>query len=293
MAAPLDRRTLLKSAALAAVASVGPLVSRAPAAVTKPHVVHRDDPFGGLKIGLASYSYRKLSLDAAIKGTRRVGLRYVSIKSFHLPLESTTEQRKDVAAQFIAAGITPVSCGVIRFKNDEKSSRHSFEYARDLGVGTIVAMPDRNALPLLNRLVPEYNIRLAIHNHGPEDHNFPSPYDVAKAVEKLDPRIGYCIDIGHAARAGADPAQAIRDLRDRLYDLHLKDVSDVHGRSSRAEVVIGRGVLDIRAMLQALLDIDYKNHANIEHEPDAADPIPGVAESVGYLKGTLSDMKRA
>lgn len=281
-----SRRTMLKLAA----ATAGSLPLGAVAAGAEP-APSTGDPWRGLKVGVASYSYRKLPLDACIKGIQRVALHYVSIKEFHLPLGSSQGQRKEVAQKFRDAGITPISCGVIALKNDESSSRNAFEYARDIGAPTIVCDPAPEALPLLDRLVKQFDIRLAIHNHGPEAKHFKSPYDAWKAVQKFDERIGLCIDVGHSARAGADPAEAIRACKARLYDLHFKDIADRKGKNAGTEVEVGRGVLDTPAMLQAMLEINYAGHIGFEHEKDPQDPIPGVAESVGYTKGVLREMK--
>jgi sugar phosphate isomerase/epimerase len=246
------------------------------------------DPWHGLKVGIASYSFRKLPLEVTIKGINRVELKYVSVKDVHLSLKSTTEERKEVAQKFKDAGITPISCGNISMTNDEAKLRNSFEYARDLGVPTIVCIPDPAALPLLEKLVREFDIRLAIHNHGPEEKRFPSPNEVWEAVKDLDERIGLCIDVGHTARAGVDPAQAIVKYKSRLYDLHFKDLSSLKGKPGLVEVEVGRGVLDIRGMLKALLEIQYPHHVGFEHERTAEDPLPGIAESVGYTKATLA-----
>jgi sugar phosphate isomerase/epimerase len=246
------------------------------------------DPWHGLKVGIASYSFRKFPLEATIKGINRVDLRYVSVKEAHLPLKSTAEERKEVAQKFKEAGITPISCGNISMKNDEAALRNSFEYARDLGVPAIVCIPDPAALPLLEKLVREFDIRLAIHNHGPEEKRFPSPNEVWAAVKDMDERIGLCIDVGHTARAGVDPAEAIVKYKSRLYDLHFKDVADLKGPPGKVEVEVGRGVLDIRGMLKALLQIQYAHHVGFEHERTADDPLPGIAESVGYTKATVA-----
>ena len=106
---------------------------------------------------------------------------------------------------------------------------------------------------------------------------------------EVDERIGVCIDVGHTARCGVDPVRAIRTCAARLYDVHLKDLASREAKSQAVEV--GRGVLDIRGMLQALLDIGYSDHVGLEHEKDMNDPIPGVAESIGYIRGTLAAMR--
>ncbi|MHB1558024.1 MAG: sugar phosphate isomerase/epimerase family protein [Isosphaeraceae bacterium] len=247
------------------------------------------DPWLGLKIGIASYTFSRIPLDATIEGIRRVGVHYVSIKESHLPLKSTAEERKAVVAKFRKAGITPLSCGVISLKGSPSDLRRAFEYARNAGIPTIVGAPSREALPTLEPLVKEFDIRLAIHNHGPEDKVWPSPLDVWEAVQKLDERIGLCIDVGHTARCGVDPAKAIHTCAERLYDVHLKDLS--HRQNQWQTVEVGRGDLDIRGILQALRDVHFRGDAGLEYEKDMHDPLPGVAESIGYIRGTLASMK--
>jgi sugar phosphate isomerase/epimerase len=282
-----SRRTLLKAAAVTAVAGF-PLGScAAKEADVAPATRPSSDPWRGLKVGVASYSFRKLPLDACIKAIQRVDLHYVSIKDVHLSMTSTADERKAVSQKFRDAGITPLSCGNITLKNDEAKCRLAFEYVRDIGAPTMVCIPDPEALPMLDKLVKEYDIKLAIHNHGPETPHFKSPADVWPAIQALDPRIGLCIDVGHTARAGTDPAEAMRSYKARLYDCHFKDVGDIHGKNGKSEVEVGRGVLDIPAMLRALLEINYAGHVGFEHEKTPEEPIPGIAESVGYTKGVL------
>jgi sugar phosphate isomerase/epimerase len=315
MSAELDRsrRDLLKFAIAAAAA--GPLASRAFAAdapkalSASPELIKPSEPFAGpdrfkgLKVGVASYTFHALPLDVAIKGIKRVGVHYCSIKDAHLPMKSTAEERKKVAEAFKAAGITPLSAGNISLGTDEAANRNAFEYVRDIGASVMVCAPKSvEILPALEKLVKEFDIRMAIHNHGPEDKTFPSPYEVQKAVEKLDKRIGYCIDLGHTFRAGKDPAQSIRDCQDRLYDIHIKDVAPVPAAPAAAGeppkkpkspwvvTEMGRGVMDIKAIIQALLEVKFNGHVGFEFEKDATDPLPGLAESVGYLRGVIAGL---
>lgn len=287
-----SRRDLLKMSAMAAAAlpfaELPGLASLQTAAA---------DPFRGLKIGVATYTLRELPIEEAIKGVQRVGLKYVSIKNVknHVDLSHTTEERKARTQMFRDAGLIPLSVGNVGMKNDEADMRRAFEYARDVGVSTMVCSPSGQVDDLnqwvqrLDPLVKEFNIKLAIHNHGPEDKNFPSPYDITKIAEKYDKRIGLCIDVGHTARAGVDPAESIIKCKDRLYDLHMKDISALGNRNTPIEG--GRGILNTKSILAALLKINYQGLVGFEYEKDGKDPVPGLAESVGYVKGVLTGLK--
>ncbi|MCA9195227.1 MAG: sugar phosphate isomerase/epimerase [Planctomycetales bacterium] len=284
----LPRRQLLKTVSLAALIPALPHFTRTSIAAGS----EVSDPWKGLKVGVATYSLRELPIDEAIKGVQRVGLKYVSIKNVknHVDVSHAVEERRRRVQMFREAGITPLSVGNVSMRQGEEEIRKAFEYARDINISTIVCAPSHEALPVLDRMVKEFDIRLAIHNHGPEDKGFfPSPYDVIRAVEKYDSRIGLCIDVGHTARAGVDPAESILKCRDRLYDVHMKDISAMGDRNTPIES--GRGILDIQSILAALLEIKFQGHVGFEYEKDSKDPVPGLAESVGYTKGLLAGMK--
>ena len=280
----LNRRQLLTVGASALTLTPAAMTAAAPQTEATS-----EERWRGLKVGVASYTMREFPLDAAIKAIQRVGLHYVSIKDVHLPFKSNADERKVVAQRFKDAGITPLSCGNVGMKNDEATIRGAFEYARDIGLPTIVCAPPPDALPILDKLVKEFDIRIAIHNHGPEDKEFPSPYDVWTAVQPFDKRVGLCIDIGHSARAGAEPAAAILKCRERLYDVHLKDISNTTPKGSPVEC--GRGVLNLKAVCRNLVTIGYAHHVGFEYEKDGRDPLPGLAESVGYVHGLLASLK--
>ena len=283
----LSRRDLLRTGALAAAALpfhdlFASASAQAPAA----------DPWRGLKVGVATYTLRELPIEEAIKGVQRVGLKYVSIKNVknHIDISHTPEERKARAKMFRDAGLVPLSVGNVSMRSGEAGIRQAFEYARDIGVSTIVCAPSHDAIPILDKMVKEFDIKLAIHNHGPEDKGFfPSPYDAMAMIEKYDKRIGLCIDVGHTARAGVDPAESIIKCRERLYDLHMKDISAMGNRNTPIEG--GRGILNTKSILAALLKINYQGLVGFEYEKDGKDPVPGLAVSVGYLKGVLSGLK--
>lgn len=284
----LSRRDLLKCGSFAAFCSA---VNLTPFNSSLAQASEESDPWKGLKVGVATYTLRDLPIEEAIKGVQRVGLKYVSIKNIknHIDLSHSPEERKLRAKMFRDAGLTPLSVGNVSMKSGEADIRKAFEYARDIGVPTIVCAPSHDALPTIDKLVKEYDVKIAIHNHGPEDKGFfPSPHDVMRAVETLDKRIGMCIDVGHTARAGVDPAEAILKFSDRLYDLHMKDISALGNKNTPIEG--GRGILDSKSILAALLKIKYQGLVGFEYEKDAKDPIPGLAESVGFVKGLLLGM---
>ena len=277
-----SRRNVLKAGVLTAAYASG--IMRLPR-VFGAGITNTSDRFRGLKIGVTSYSLRKMSLDDAIRATKRLGVRYISLKDFHLPMNSSPGERREVAGRIREAGLVLLGCGVVYMKNDEAAIRNAFEYARDAGISTIVASPDPAAMGILDRMVREYNIRIAIHNHGPEDNLYPTPDSVRSVIEAHDPRIGLCIDIGHTARAGLDVAGAIRKHFTRLYEMHFKDVDRAAAGGKTVEA--GRGVIDIPAVLRALRELRYQYHVALEYEKDPDDPLPGMAESLGYTAGVL------
>jgi len=285
MSKPFSRRQIIKSGFIAAIAPY--CISEAGATVASNDAVNirGDDEWQKFKVGIASYSFRKLSLEDTIKALKRLGLHYISIKDFHLSMNSTTAERKAAMEKLSEANITALSCGNITMQNDEINIRQAFQYAKDCNMPTIVCSPHPDSMPILDKMVKEYGIKLAIHNHGPEDKRFPSPYDVMKAVEGFDKRIGLCIDVGHTARAKVNPAEAILKCKERLYDLHFKDINSTEPNGTTIEA--GRGVLDLPSIIHSLQKVRYEGMISIEFEGWENDPLPAVAETVGYARALL------
>lgn len=193
-------------------------------------------------------------------------------------------------ADYKAAGIKLHAAGTINFpKDDDADIRSKFEYCKRAGISVIVAGgPTPQMLPLIEKFVKEYDIRFAIHNHGPEDKLWPSPLDVLKAVRNLDPRMGCCIDVGHAERAGTNVIQAIHEAGPRLFDMHIKDLASFQDKES--QVAVGDGIMPIRGIFEALIAIQYKGFVDLEYEIRADDPMPGVIASFAYMRGVLAGM---
>jgi len=237
------------------------------------------------ELGLASYTLRKFNLDETLAMTRRLDFKYICFKSMHLPLDSTQAEIEAVVAKVKEAGLTLYGGGVIYMK-DESEVHRAFDYAKAAGMKVIVGVAAPELLPLVNRKVKQYDIKVAIHNHGPTDKLYPTPASVYEKIKHLDERIGLCNDIGHTQRAGVDPSVSAKKYADRLLDVHIKDVSAATAEGRGVE--IGRGVIDIPKFLKTLLEIKYSGIVSFEYEKDAEDPLAGLAESVGYVRGVLA-----
>jgi sugar phosphate isomerase/epimerase len=240
------------------------------------------------KLGVASYSFRKFPRAKAIEMTVALNTRYINIKSFHLALDSTPEQIRSARAEFEAAGLTILGGGNIAFdKEDDADIRGKFEYARLAGMPLMVCAPTHATLPMLEKFVREYDIRLAIHNHGPEDKQFPTPQGVLAAVKDMDPRIGLCIDVGHTVRAGADPVASVAEAGPRLYDMHMKDLrKPVSGQ----DCPVGEGMMPVVGIFQQLRKTGYAGGVMLEYEADPDDPLPGMQKSFAFMRGVLAGL---
>lgn len=201
-----------------------------------------------------------------------------------MPLESSAEEIHNMAARVRSAGLILYGAGVIYMKTKEEVET-AFNYALNAGLQTIIGVPNHDLLPMVNDLVKKHNIKLAIHNHGPGDELYRSPDDVYEKVKSLDKKIGLCIDIGHVVRIGQDPVPMIEKYKDRLYDIHLKDIDRAEAEGGAIEM--GRGIIDIPAVVKTLKKINYQGCMALEYEKDGDDPVPGLAESVGYARGIM------
>ena len=244
-----------------------------------------EEKLNRLNLGMASYTFREFPLEKTLKMTRRLGLERIAFKDFHLSLESTDEEIKAVAEKTLAAGLDLYGCGVVYMKSEDEVER-AFHYAKIAGMKIIIGVPNHELLNMVNEKVDEYNIKVAIHNHGPGDKLYPTPESAYARIKNLDLRIGLCIDIGHTQRAGVDPSESAMKFADRLHDVHIKDVTAATKEGGTIE--IGHGVIDIPKFLKTLIELDYKGSVSFEFEKDGKDPLPGVAESVGYVRGVLA-----
>lgn len=293
-ASHLTRRDALKKAALAGLFL--PLVGSVPALLADDAPT-RSDAYG-LKLGLVGYSLRKFSIDEAVVILKELQITSTSVFRVHVPIGLTSPEKcRELAQKFRSAGIFIAGTGVVYLQNSEGAMRQAFECGRAAGLTTMTASyanpPDRDTFLLTERFVKEYDMRLAFHNHGPEDKIFPSPYDVWNAVQPYDERLGLCIDVGHSARAGVDPTEAILKCHARLYDVHMKDTTVGAGVKKDVPAGLGFGRLDIRSIMAALLQVHFQYQVGLEYELESPDPVPGIAQSFGYMRGMLAALAPA
>lgn len=280
-----SRRNFVQSGALIAAACAAstavPSFAEASPASGKPSPIH---------LGLASYTFRNFTRAQLIGFMKQLNLTALNAKNAKDHLPADPEEELKALEDYAAAGIQLHAAGTIGFlKDDDADIRRKFEYCKRAAISVIVAgSPAPETLPRIEKFVKEYDIRIAIHNHGPEDKLWPSPLDVLKAVKNMDPRMGCCMDIGHAARAGTDVVQAIHEVGPRLFNMHMKDLMNFEIKDSSAAV--GDGIMPVREIFEALIATNYQGFVDLEYEVNEDDPMPGVISSFAYMRGVLAGM---
>ncbi len=281
------RRSFLRSAGAGTAACLACLAgspASKPARAAEAADSAPKKPAASLQLALASYTLRKFKLDDVLTMTQRVGLKSICLKSFHLPISATDEEIAAARAKVEQAGIRLYGGGVIGMNDPEQVDR-AFEYAKAAGMTHIIAGPSPEMLPLIDKKVQQYDIEVCIHNHGPGDRHFPTPDEAYEKIKQLDPRVGICHDVGHTMRYGVDPVASTKRCAERILDIHLKDVNAA--TKAGHSVPCGRGVIDLPGLLRTLIDVGYKGYVSFEYEQQPDDPIAGLAESVGYVRGVL------
>jgi len=281
------RRTFVKVAALGAVSVALSSPGALDAAESRPARSMAKNP--GLKLGVASYSLRHFPREQAIEMTKALGAPYINFKSMHLPYEATAAEIAEARRQVAAAGLQIVGGGMITFDVDtDDGVQKYFDYAKAAGMPLIVMTCKAAVLPRVEKFAKRYDIKAAIHNHGSEDPDFPSPYEALKAVRRMDPRMGLCIDIGHTVRTGTDVVKAVADAGARLLDMHAKDLRDL--RVAESQCIVGEGKIPIPQLFRQLEKMRYGGYVNLEYEIDENDPMPGMKQSFAYMRGVLAGL---
>ncbi len=279
----ISRRTFVRSSALAAAACAAPAISLA-----------QPKPASGapspVRLGIATYTFRNFTRAKMIPWVKQLNVASLNCKDTqdHLPMDPAAEAQ--ALADYKSNAIELHAAGTVYFPKDEDEDiRSKFEYAQRAGIKVIVAGdPAPATLPRIEKFVKQYDIRFAIHNHGPEDKIYPSPLDVLKVVGDMDPRMGCCIDVGHCVRAGTDVVEAIHTVGPRLFNMHIKDLASFTEKES--QVAVGQGKMPIREIFQALIQTNYPGWVDLEYEIHGDDPLPGVTESFAYMRGVLAGL---
>jgi sugar phosphate isomerase/epimerase len=249
------------------------------------------DEASPVRLGLASYTFRNFSRKQLIAFMKQLNVLALNAKDVkdHLPID--VHEESAALADYSAARIKLHAAGAIYFTKDEDADiRSKFEYCKRAGIDVVVAGdPTPETLPRIEKFAKEYDIRVAIHNHGPEDRLWPSPLSVLRAVKNMDPRLGCCIDVGHTVRTGTDLVQAIHEAGSRLFNVHMKDLTDFVSKES--QVAVGDGIMPVPEMFAALIEMNYKGYVDLEYEVHPDDPMPGVIASFAYMRGILSGLR--
>jgi sugar phosphate isomerase/epimerase len=273
-----SRRGILQGMALTGVAAS---MSRfASAFALKPSPV---------KLGIASYTFRDFKEpQQLVDFMKQLNLKYVNLKDFHLP-EEPLDKVAERANFYRKAGLVITGGGTIYFPKDEDADiKTKFDYAKAAGFPLIIGSPSHEALGRVESFVKKYDIKLAIHNHGPEDKDWPSAHDILKLIGKMDSRVGCCVDVGHSMRAGDDVPSTLREVGPRLLDMHMKDLAEKDKKES--QVAVGEGIMPVKAIFQTLIDLKYPGYVDLEYEINEKDPMPGVVKSIASERKTLADM---
>jgi len=279
-----SRRSFLKQGlAGALLVGAAPILHAQSLNVIKPKAAKAVNPF---KLGMAGYTFVNFDLDTTLKTLQRLDIHYLCIKDFHLPFKSTAEEIKAFHDKCAAHGVTGYAVGPIYMRSTEEVD-NAFEYAKKVGVKLIVGVPNYDLLPYVNKKVQEYDYHYAIHLHGPDMPLYPDAKDAWENTKDLDRRMGMCLDIGHDLRNGCDPVADLKKYHSRVFDVHIKDVTD--STKAGTGIEIGRGKIDFPAFIKALREVNYTGVCSLEYEKDMKDPFLGIAESIGYFKA-VSDM---
>ena len=240
------------------------------------------------KIGVAGFSYRNFSIDETLQMLSSMGVKYFSVKDWWLPLDSTKEQMDAFKAKCASYGVEGYILGPIYMKSKEQVDK-TFDYVARYGSKVFIGVPDYDLIDYVIEKVAETGIKVAIHTHGPDGAAFPSIYKIMELVKDPSLGVGCCLDMGHSVRSGEDIAKIVKKYHKWIYDIHIKDETDASKAGQTWEM--GRGVIDFRPIVKALRKVKYDGVISLEFEKSGDNPQPGVAESIGYLRGILDGTK--
>jgi sugar phosphate isomerase/epimerase len=248
----------------------------------------------GWHLATKAYTFRAITLYETIEITHAMGLKYFELNptqklSAENPVNTddtlTPELRAALKAKFAAAGIKVANFGVVKLKNDEAAARRIFDFARDMGIETIVSEPEPDSFDLLDKLTGEYGINVAIHNH-PQPSRYFDPEIVLAAIKGHSARIGACADVGHWTRSGLNAVECLKKLEGHVITLHFKDVND-----QKKDVPWGTGLTDVKGMLGELQRQKFRGVFSMEYEGPAGEQlINELKQSIVFFDQTVANL---
>jgi sugar phosphate isomerase/epimerase len=272
-----NRRQFLRASSVFAAAAACGLL---------PDAVRGAVPAAAPKLGIQLYSLRGYKVDEALKHAADMGFEQVEFYSGMLPLDASDEVIAATKKKVSDLGLTISGHGVNRFTKDAAANRKIFEFAKKVGTPCITADPDFDAFDSLNELVQEFDIRIAIHNHGPR-HRYNRAADVLRVIEGRDARIGACADLGHYIRSGQNAAEVIRLLKGRLYGIHLKDFAEMKDQTKG--VILGKGHLNVEQVFTELREAAFPANGalSLEYEENEKNPLADIRECYAVAKAAI------
>jgi inosose dehydratase len=268
------RREILRHTALGAGAAMLPALAESARAA--------QSEYGPFKMGLQSYSLRGFQpVDAALAQTKLLGIHYWEAYNAHVPLTTDPAQVKEILGKLKAADVKVLAHGVTRFTANAEANRKVFEAAKALGIQTLSADPDPDSFDNLEKLVDEFKINIAIHNHGP-GHRYDKLQQVGDAIKGRHPRIGASADLGHFLRSGEESVKVVETLGKRIYSVHLKDVKD-----KTHFTILGKGDMDLVGVLRALKAIKYDHVLALEYEENPQNPIEDIRQCLAAVRAAV------
>lgn len=237
---------------------------------------------------MAGYSFvhYKGQLDQVISVMQATGVRHMTLKDFQLPYSSNREQAATIINKLRTAGIEPYGLGVIYMESVQDVDKY-FSYAATAGISLIIGSPAPELLPAVEEKVKSSGIRIAIHNHGPEDKRYPDIDSIYELIKNRHQGMGICLDIGHSFRCGNNPADMLKRYGSRVMDMHIKDVTEPIATGT--STIPGRGKINLSALIETAASMDYQGFCSLEYERPG-DPALGIAESIGYMKGLMKGL---
>jgi len=248
------------------------------------------------KLGMQAYSFRNFTFEEAVAKTKALGLGYIEA----YPWQTLSKARPKVQTSpnmskadkllmkqiLREAGVKLINYGVVKLTNKEAECRKVFDFAREMGIETIVSEPPEDAFDLISKLCEEYKINVAIHNH-PKPSHYWNPDTVLKVCQGRSKRIGACADTGHWMRSGINPLEAIKKLKGRIISLHFKDLNKPGGGH---DVIWGTGKADVKAILTELKEQEFRGVFSIEYEHNWSNSMPEIAGCVSFFERTKSEL---